>query len=342
MKTPILFVTLIVTTFYSHSMFASEVSPASLETILSTNNGDVFYIADTTLNCIYQIDASNNQIIASLALPGSPTGMALADDTNRLYITCDGANPCLAVANLRCMKIESQIPLQAGACAPILIPQRNKVLVCERFAGQAALIDLDALEVQQRISVGREPIAADITPDGKWILIANHLPEGASNQYKRPGGIRATTLRGATVQMINLNCASERNTIELMLGSNGLKDIAIAPNGNYAVVPHVLAYYRRPTKQVKRGRINRNALSIIDLDKRELHNTVLLDDYNHGAANPWQVAFSDDGKLLAVTHAGSHEVSLIQFDDLLNKIHSMPMYGYSNYGGKAYAQASIP
>jgi mono/diheme cytochrome c family protein len=48
--------------------------------------------------------------------------------------------------------------------------------------------------------------------------------------------------------------------------------------------------------------------------------TVLLDNPDLGAANPWGVACSADGALLAIAHAGTHEVSLIDRPGLLRKI----------------------
>jgi hypothetical protein len=49
-------------------------------------------------------------------------------------------------------------------------------------------------------------------------------------------------------------------------------------------------------------------------------NTVLLDDVSLGAANPWGVASTADGKLLAVTHAGTHELSVIDRAGLHDKL----------------------
>jgi hypothetical protein len=57
--------------------------------------------------------------------------------------------------------------------------------------------------------------------------------------------------------------------------------------------------------------MNTNALSVLDVEKAELVNTVLLDDMDQGAANPWGVACSADGKWLCVTHAGTHELSVV-------------------------------
>jgi len=56
----------------------------------------------------------------------------------------------------------------------------------------------------------------------------------------------------------------------------------------------------------------------------EVLGTVLLDDAGRGAANPWSLAWSGDGGLLVVTHAGTHEVSVIEFAPLLKAILDLP------------------
>jgi len=57
--------------------------------------------------------------------------------------------------------------------------------------------------------------------------------------------------------------------------------------------------------------MNTSAVSIVDLAARRLLATVLLDELDRGAANPWGVTCSADGAWLCVAHAGTHEVSVI-------------------------------
>ncbi|MHC4505750.1 MAG: hypothetical protein ACYTFI_20795 [Planctomycetota bacterium] len=49
-------------------------------------------------------------------------------------------------------------------------------------------------------------------------------------------------------------------------------------------------------------------------------NTVLLDDVDLGAANPWGVECTADGKHICVTHAGTHELSVIDAAALHDKL----------------------
>ena len=66
--------------------------------------------------------------------------------------------------------------------------------------------------------------------------------------------------------------------------------------------------------------MNTNALTVIDLQTNERVNTVLLDEIDRGAANPWGVACSDDGTMLCVAHSGTQELSVIDRNDLHRKL----------------------
>jgi mono/diheme cytochrome c family protein len=99
-----------------------------------------------------------------------------------------------------------------------------------------------------------------------------------------------------------------------------LKDIRVSPDGTYAVVTHLLAQFNRPTTHVYRGWMNANVMTIIDLARMEVMHTVLLDDAESGAANPWGLAWSPDSATILVTHAGTHEVSVINLAAVLAKL----------------------
>jgi cytochrome c553 len=99
-----------------------------------------------------------------------------------------------------------------------------------------------------------------------------------------------------------------------------LNDLRISPDGKHAVVTHILARFHLPTTQLERGWINTNAKTLIDLDRMEVLNTVLLDSIDRGAAYPWGAAWSADGRQLVVTLAGTHEISVTDFPALLEKL----------------------
>ena len=142
---------------------------------------------------------------------------------------------------------------------------------------------------QCRIPVQREPVAADITRDGRFLLVANHLHTG-----------RADAEHVAAVVSV-IDTAARKVVKELSLpdGSGLLNDLRVSPDGKYAVVTHLLPRFRLPATQLDRGWMNSNAATIIDLARMEILNTVLLDNIDRGAADPWGIAWSADSATLA-------------------------------------------
>jgi len=120
--------------------------------------------------------------------------------------------------------------------------------------------------------------------------------------------------------MIDTAARSVAATIVLPNGSTGLRGMAMSPDGAYAYVTHILGRYQLPTTQLERGWMNTNALSIIDVAGQKLLNTVLLDDVDLGAANPWGAQVSADGAYLCICHAGTQEISVIDRAALHDKL----------------------
>jgi len=158
----------------------------------------------------------------------------------------------------------------------------------------------------------REPFAAGITQDGKWLYVGHHLPDG-------PADVEFVACK---VLVIDTKTMKVDAAISLPNGGTGLRDVTVSPDGQYVYVTHIIARYKVPTSQLEKGWMNTNALSIIDVQSKKLIDTVLLDDVDNGAANPWAVGCTNDGKYICVTHAGTHELSIIDASTLLNKIRS--------------------
>jgi mono/diheme cytochrome c family protein len=96
--------------------------------------------------------------------------------------------------------------------------------------------------------------------------------------------------------------------------------MTFSPDGRYIYVTHILARYQLPTTQIERGWMNTNAMTIIDVSSDKVLTTVLLDDADLGAANPWGAACSEDGKYVCVSHSGSGEISVIDRIQLHEKL----------------------
>jgi YVTN family beta-propeller protein len=228
--------------------------------------------------------------------------------------------------------------------APVLSLDGKTLYVCNRFSNNVSVIDIAARKELTRISVQREPVAAALTLDGGFLFVANYLPAGAADR----GEI------AATVSIISTKTNKVVTTIELPNGTTSLQGICISPDDRYAYATHILARYTVPTTQLERGWINTNALSIIDVQNKQLIDTVLLDDVDNGAANPWAVCCTSDGKYICVTHAGTDELSVIDAPAMMDKIRKyhakeksnqnrvMEQDSYGSYGISSAISSNIP
>jgi YVTN family beta-propeller protein len=282
--------------------------------LAASPDGGVLYVACEATDEVLVFDTKAARIAARITVSDSPSGLALSADGRLLYVTCAGPKSTVCVVDTAKHKVTGRWRAGYQAQSPVLSPDERTLYVCNRFDNDIGVLDRATGKELRRIAVPREPFAAAVTPDGKFLLVANHLHAGRSN-----GEVVA-----ATVSVID--CAAGKVTKEIPLpnGSMQLREIQVSPDGRHAAVVHILGRFHLPTTQIERGWINTSALSLIDLPKMSLLNTVLLDNINAGAATPWAAAWTHDGKRLLVTHAATHELSIVDFPALLARLEKMP------------------
>jgi len=271
------------------------------------------YVAESTAHQIAMFDTRAAKVQKTFRLPLPPTGLALSRDGATLYVTGKSPNGLVFVLSTKTGKIAARIRVGHTPMSPVLAPDGKTLYVCNRFDNNVSVIDLKAKRELGAVSVSREPVAAALTLDGKRLFVANQLPAGpADGDYA-----------AAAISVVDVPLRKTIKDISLPNGSTDMHGICISPDGKYVYATHVLARYHMPTTQLERGWMNTNALTVVDAEKATAVNTVLLDSVDLGAANPWGVACTADGKWLCVAHAGTHEVSVIDLAKLhakLNKV----------------------
>lgn len=310
-----------------------NLSPTALA---ATGDGKAIFVACATANQVLRLDLDMRRVTSSFPMPGAPSGLAISPNGSTLYVTCASPESKVCVVDLFKARIVRQFEAGHTAMAPVLSPDGRTLFVCSRFNNEVRVIDLDGKRLPRRIPVEREPVAEAITPDGRWLFVANLLPAGRADADNV----------AAAVSVIDAAEARVVKQIRLPNGGGSLNDIRVSPDGRYCAVTHSLSRFFLPADQVERGWMNASALTIIDVAKLEMLNTVLLDDLDRGAANPWGVAWSPDGANLVVTHAGTHEVSVIRFPALVEKLLKLPASLErpiaGEYGRGARIRADVP
>lgn len=282
--------------------------------VVASADGARLYVACEATAEVLVVDAASKKVAARIAVDASPSGLALSADDARLYVTCAGPVSTVCVVDTTNRKVTNRLVAGYQAQSPVFSPDGQTLYVCNRFNDDVSVFDLAAMKEIRRITVPREPFSAAVMPDGKKLLVVNHIHIGPSD-----GDVVASS-----VSVIDLATGKVLKEIPFPNGSTLLREIRISPDGRYAVVAHILARFHLPTTQIERGWINSNAASIIDLAELKLINTVLLDNIDSGAATPWAVGWSPDSRQLLVTHAGTHELSVIDFPALIAKLAKVP------------------
>ena len=305
----------------SGAVAADYLSPSAL-----VADGETLYVAASSASRIMIVDVGSGTVSGSVALDRNPTGVALSADGQTLFVTGDGPDSAVYFIDRQTAKVTGSVPLGHTPMAPVPSPDGTRLYVCNRFDNDVAVIDLVGKRVTSRIPVTREPVAAVLTRDGATLFVANHLPTGAANVDRMT----------SVIDVIDTATRKVVTSIPLPNGAIDLRGMALSPDGKHLYVPSIFARFLVPTTQIERGWINTHALNIISVDARELLWTVLLDDVDRGAANPWGVAASPDGKTICVSHAGTHELSLIDTEALMAKLAPIPARATAGLTLEAY------
>ena len=282
----------------------------SPNTMAVTKSGDILYVADETGHNISIINTKNNDKIGRIDLNEKPNGLILSADESKAFVTLDGANGKVVEIDLSTNKVSRDLVVGHTPMSPVISANGQTLYLCNRFNDNVCSIDLKSFTVTKTTGVDREPVSIALSANGKKIYVANHLPNGsATGAY-----------HSSKISIVDVERFEVIKEISLPNGSNALNKITISPDNKYAYITHILGRYNVPTNQVERGWINTNALSIIELENNNYLCTILLDDLDLGAANPYDVKCSVDGAKLFVSHTGTNELSIIDRKELHNRI----------------------
>jgi len=275
---------------------AEYLSPEYMEL---SPDGKNLYVTAATARKVLVLDAVSGQVRSEIALPVDPNGIVAAAD-GTLYV-CGGGYAGELYKISAAGRVLGSVSVGHTPIAPVLSKDQKSLYLACRFNNAIIKINAATLTVEGSIKVLREPHALVLGSDGKLLFAANHLPF-----------TRATDdIVAAAVSVIDT--ATDKVVKEVMLpnGSTGVRGIGATPDGAMIYVTHTFGRYQLPTTQLERGWMNTAGLSIIDGTSGDYVNTVLLDDVDLGAANPWGVEVSPCGKYLFVAHAGTSELSII-------------------------------
>ena len=263
-------------------------------------DGKTLYITAATSSKLLLFDVAGGKVAGEWMLPSDPSGVAVAADGS-VYVSGGGANGALYKLSAA-GKVLAKVETGHTPLSPVVGKKDGAtVFVLNRFNNNVVAVDAAEMKVKATVAVLREPHAAVLGAGGKLLFVANHLPAGRAND----------NVVAAEVSVIDTASFKVVKNVMLPNGSTGVRGVRASPDGGFVYVTHTFGRYQLPTTQLERGWMNTAALSVFNGETGEYVNTALLDDVDLGAATPWGVTVSPDGKHLIVAHAGTREISVI-------------------------------
>lgn len=288
---------------------------------------DRLYVADETNNTIEVINTVSGVLIDEFKTSDKPNTLLLSPNAKYLYVAVGGENGRVEAINVA-------TGLSAGSFAvghtpsALAIDETGEILyVANRFNGTVQSIALTDGEIAEGttptkgVYVTREPMSM-ATRDGK-IYVGGHLPTGSVSDGDA----------SSEVVVLDTETMTVSRRITMVSGSTNLKDIALSPDGEYLYVSHALGRWNVATTHVDRGWIYTNAITEIRTSDDTVRATVLVDDLDLGAANPWGIDVSD--RVIALSVSGTREMMILDRQALRDKIEAV----YSGkLGGNGYLE----
>ena len=277
--------------------------------VVLSPDGKTAYVSDRTAGSVVALDAVKGQKTAEWAVGDEPMGMALSPDGKTLYVALHKANAVAVVATAS-GKVTKRIGVGAWPIGLALAPKLNRLFVCNSAEDTVSMVDLTAMAERWRVKVVREPIFAAVTPDESRVVVSNALPVGPATESST----------GCVVSIFDANDGKTGAKVQLPGGSTNCRQIAVSPDGKWAYLVHGVSRFQVPTTQLERGWMNTSALSIISLADNSHYGTVLLDSIDLGAADPFGLTLTADGKQMWVSLCGTHEVARIEIAKLVEML----------------------
>ncbi len=277
--------------------------------MVASKDAKTLFVACADARQVAWVELPTGKVTRRVEMPAEPTGLVSSPDGTKLIVTCAAPKSTVVVIDPLSGRMIAAIPAGHTATGAAITSDGRRLYVCNRFNNDVSVIDMTTGREVTRVGVAREPVAAAVTPDGKAVLVANHLPSGPTNIY--PFASVVTVIDAGT----NRSAA-----IPLPHGSHSLRGLCVSPDGRHAYVTHLVSNFELIPIQLEMGWMSSNVVSVIDVQQKKVVKTIGLDEPHLGAGNPWAVACTSDGKSLCVSHAGTHELSLVATAAMLGRL----------------------
>ncbi len=266
-------------------------------------DGRWLYATASQSDSLLVIDLQARHLVREIAVGSKPHAVVLSSDGRRAYVSNEG-DDSVSVVDLDAASVTATITVGDEPAGLALAPDGLTLFVANWFGNDISVIDVARGAEVRRLAAGSNPYDLTLSPDGTRLLVANQL----SNAGLRPD----PPLSEVTVIDVDRRVVRKRTDL---VNAHLLEGIAVAPQGDLALVTLVRPKNLLPALQVGRGWMMTSGIGVLDLRSGSVAQ-VLLEEPGVFYADPNDIAFTPDGSVAFVSHSGADVITAIDMPRL--------------------------
>ncbi|MCP5077123.1 MAG: hypothetical protein GY951_03590, partial [Psychromonas sp.] len=281
--------------------------------MLFNKDKSLIYSANFDAGSVSIIDKRSGKLLSENSIGRDIRRIALSAD-NKLLLASDYLGDKLILLDASDLSVINEVTTEARPFSIVFDKQHQQFYAVSFEKHKLLIINRDG-EITDQITIAETPRGLALTDDGR--LLITHALTGELSIYD------VTSAKPKLNKVLQLVDTEQNDTLSVPQGKPRLLDnIAISPDGTQAWLPHLLWSFGH---EFQFQSTVFPAISIIDLTKgKEVElkqqrkllfkqiNIIESGNNQRIVANPHDAAFSEDGKKVIISTAGSED--LIVFD----------------------------
>jgi len=258
------------------------------------SDGSRLLVANQGTGTVALVDIAAGKVIGEVATGDRPAGVALASDGKRAVVT-HWYGYDVAVLDVRGdgLTVVGRVEVGPEPRGVVVAKDGKTAYIAVGASNEVVRVDLDAKSVTGRLAVGREPRGLAIAPDGKRLVTGD--------------------ARSGSMTVVDLGAWKVERT--LVTGGANLRQAAFDPEGKYVYVANMQNRGMATTaSNIDLGWVLGQRLSRININGKLPVEVISLDPKGQAVGDVHGLAISPDGKQIAVSAGGTHELILLRTD----------------------------
>ncbi len=139
---------------------------------------DEAFVTDQQADAVSVVDLTTRSVVATIAVPGHPAGIAMSRDGLMAYVTSPDGHS-LSVIDASARRVVRQMVL-GGEPVGVAASPSGLVYVADWISDRVLVVDPVAGRVVAQVVVGRSPSGLAVTSDGALLVCADRLDDRVS------------------------------------------------------------------------------------------------------------------------------------------------------------------